>query len=142
MAVERAPRTLDEAAGDRDGSTTTLCDLLADPVAGDGYDRVDERSEIEQLEGLPGGLAERERNIVRAHYGFDGSSRLSARSRAGWASASSAFASSRSAPWTSCAPSWLADLRAVAYHSRSGPSAPTPHHGGAAPRRCGDPRRS
>jgi RNA polymerase primary sigma factor len=72
VAVERAPRALDETAGDRDGSTATLCDLLADPVAGDGYDRVDEWSEIEQLEGLPGGLAEREQNIVRAHYGLDG----------------------------------------------------------------------
>jgi RNA polymerase primary sigma factor len=72
VAVERAPRTLDEAAGDRDGSTTTLCDLIADPVAGDGYDRVDERSGMDQLEGLPGGLGERERNIVRAHYGLDG----------------------------------------------------------------------
>jgi RNA polymerase sigma factor (sigma-70 family) len=72
VAVERAPRALDETAGDRDGSTATLCDLLADPVAGDGYDRVDDWSEIEQLEGLPGGLAEREQNIVRAHYGLDG----------------------------------------------------------------------
>ena len=41
-------------------------------VTGDGYDRVDDWSEIEQLEGLPGGLAEREQNIVRAHYGLDG----------------------------------------------------------------------
>jgi RNA polymerase primary sigma factor len=72
VAVERAPRALDETAGDRDGSSATLCDLLADPVAGDGYDRVDERSEIDQLEGLPGGLADRERNIVRAHFGLDG----------------------------------------------------------------------
>jgi RNA polymerase primary sigma factor len=71
VAVERAPRALDETAGDRDGSTATLCDLLADPVAGDAYDRVDEWSEIDQLEGLPGGLADRERNIVRAHFGLD-----------------------------------------------------------------------
>jgi RNA polymerase primary sigma factor len=72
VAVERAPRALDETAGDRDGSAATLCDLIADPVAADGYERVDERSEIDQLHGLPGGLAERERKIVRAHYGLDG----------------------------------------------------------------------
>jgi RNA polymerase sigma factor (sigma-70 family) len=72
VAVERAPRTLDEVAADRDGSTTTLCDLIADPVSQDGYDRVDEWTEIDQIQDLPGGLAERERNIVRAHFGLDG----------------------------------------------------------------------
>jgi RNA polymerase primary sigma factor len=72
VAVERAPRTLDEAAADRDGGNAKLSDLLADPVSEDGYERVDNWSEIDQLRDLPGELAERERDIVRAHFGLDG----------------------------------------------------------------------
>jgi RNA polymerase primary sigma factor len=72
LAVERAPRALDEAAGEREGSTVTLCDLIADPVSQDGYDHVDEWSHVAQLRDLPGTLPGRERDIVRAHFGLDG----------------------------------------------------------------------
>ncbi|MEA2331986.1 MAG: polymerase primary sigma factor [Thermoleophilaceae bacterium] len=69
VAVDRAPRTLDEPAGDDDVSSPG--ELLADPGAEHEYERVEERLEIERLRRERVHLVGRERHIVTAHYGLD-----------------------------------------------------------------------
>jgi RNA polymerase sigma factor (sigma-70 family) len=68
LVVERAPRALDEPFAGEDGPAT-LADLLADPVAEEEYDKVEERLEIERVRDLTDGLGKRERTILYEHYG-------------------------------------------------------------------------
>jgi RNA polymerase primary sigma factor len=70
LAVERAPRGLDETLSSEDGPTGTLGDLVADPVSEDEYQRVVDNLEPHELRDLTDGLGEREREIVFSHYGF------------------------------------------------------------------------
>jgi RNA polymerase sigma factor (sigma-70 family) len=72
LAVERVPRALDEPIGDGEDLDRTFGDLLPDPAAEDGYDRVDRLLELGALPGLPSVLCEREQNVLRARYGLDG----------------------------------------------------------------------
>jgi RNA polymerase sigma factor (sigma-70 family) len=74
LVVERAPRGLDEPVAGEDGSAT-LVDLLADPVAEEEYDKVEERVEIERVRDLTDGLGKRERTILYEHYGVGRPSR-------------------------------------------------------------------
>jgi RNA polymerase sigma factor (sigma-70 family) len=71
IAIERAPRGLDERLPGEDEATATFADRLADPPAEDAYERVTDLIEAEGLRDLTAGLDERERNIVFAHYGID-----------------------------------------------------------------------
>jgi RNA polymerase primary sigma factor len=75
LAVERAPRGLDERVAGDNGSPGTLGELVADPVSEDGYDHVLEEIEGDDVRDLSEALPERERNIVHAHYGFGGPAR-------------------------------------------------------------------
>jgi RNA polymerase sigma factor (sigma-70 family) len=68
-AAERAPRSLDEPLATDDEGSATVGELLSDPVAEDGYERVDGALEIETLRTLAEGLDERERVVLHAHYG-------------------------------------------------------------------------
>ncbi len=70
-AVEAYPRALDEPLDNGHGGAS-LGDLLADPGAEDEYERVREHVEVDELAALLGDLSERERTILRAHYGLDG----------------------------------------------------------------------
>jgi RNA polymerase primary sigma factor len=70
LAVERTPRGLDELLGGEDGSGGTLGDMVADPVSQDGYDRVVDRMDTEDLRDLSTGLDDRERQILFSHYGL------------------------------------------------------------------------
>jgi RNA polymerase primary sigma factor len=72
VAVERAPRALDEPIGDDEGRDGSFGELLADPGAEDAYDRVDRALQIEELRKLPSELCERERKILRARFGLNG----------------------------------------------------------------------
>jgi len=74
LAVERAPRGLEEPVGDDDGTDALFGELLADPFAEDAYERVDRRLEVEELRDLPSVLCEREQTILRARFGLDGRS--------------------------------------------------------------------
>jgi RNA polymerase sigma factor (sigma-70 family) len=71
LAVDRAPRALDEPVGGEDGEIGTFGELLVDPLAEEEYERVLAAIEIEELHGLLAGLSDRERHIVRARYGID-----------------------------------------------------------------------
>ena len=72
MAVDRAPRSLDEPVPGDGGAVGAFGDLLADPLAEDEYERVLRTVETEQLLALLAGLSDRERDILRARYGLDG----------------------------------------------------------------------
>jgi RNA polymerase primary sigma factor len=69
LAVERAPRSVDEPVG---GELGSLGELLVDPLAEGEYERVLASIEIEELHALLAGLSDRERDVVRARYGLDG----------------------------------------------------------------------
>jgi RNA polymerase sigma factor (sigma-70 family) len=70
IAIERAPRRLDERpAGDAD-SPSSFGEGLSDPLAEDAYERVDDLIEGDYMRDLSRDLDERERGIVFAHYGI------------------------------------------------------------------------
>jgi RNA polymerase sigma factor (sigma-70 family) len=71
LAVERTPKPLEEPVGASDGDIGTFGELLVDPMAEDEYERVLAAVEIEELHGLLAGLSDRERQVLRARYGFD-----------------------------------------------------------------------
>jgi RNA polymerase sigma factor (sigma-70 family) len=71
LAVERAPKSVEEPLSRGDGDIGTFGELLVDPMAEDEYERVLAAIESEELHGLLAGLSERERQILRARYGFD-----------------------------------------------------------------------
>jgi RNA polymerase primary sigma factor len=72
LALERVPQSMDEPALGADGELGAFGELLADPLAGDAYEQLLDRSEIEQIRALLGSLNDRERMILRARYGLGG----------------------------------------------------------------------
>jgi RNA polymerase sigma factor (sigma-70 family) len=72
IAVERAPRALDEPGPGSENQGATLGELLPDRRAEDAYDDVDGRLDAPEWRRLLGRLDARERLILRARYGFDG----------------------------------------------------------------------
>jgi RNA polymerase sigma factor (sigma-70 family) len=75
LAAERVPRGLEEPVGGEDPVAGTIGELVADPVAEEDYDRVDERMQVETFRELAEQLGTRERGIVFAHYGLAGPAR-------------------------------------------------------------------
>jgi RNA polymerase primary sigma factor len=75
LAAERTPRPLDEpVGGDHDGSGR-FGDLLADPSAEDPFDVVPRRLTAAHVPELLDLLTERERSVLRSHFGIDGDER-------------------------------------------------------------------
>jgi RNA polymerase sigma factor (sigma-70 family) len=70
IAIERAPRGLDERLPGEDATAASFAQRLADPFSEDAYERIDHVIEVERLRDLTAGLDERERSIVFAHYGI------------------------------------------------------------------------
>jgi RNA polymerase sigma factor (sigma-70 family) len=75
VAVDRIASGYDEPANRSEMSGATIGDLVADQRSQDGYDRVEGLLAGQALRGLPGGLTDRERLVVRARYGFSGPER-------------------------------------------------------------------
>jgi len=73
LALERVPQSMDEAVQGAEGNVGVFGELLADPLTGDAYEQLLDHSEIEQIRALLGSLNDRERMILRARYGLDGS---------------------------------------------------------------------
>jgi RNA polymerase primary sigma factor len=72
LALERAPRSMDEPVHGAEGELGVFGELLADPLAADAYQQLLDHSEIEQIRALLSTLNDRERMILRARYGLDG----------------------------------------------------------------------
>jgi RNA polymerase primary sigma factor len=70
QATERVPRSFDEPAGPEGMSTDAVGDRIADPAAEQAYDVVLEEIEISRMRNLTDQLTERERTVIRAHYGL------------------------------------------------------------------------
>ena len=72
LALERAPRSMDEPVQGAESELGAFGELLADPLATDAYEQLLDHSEIEQIRALLSSLNDRERMILRARYGLDG----------------------------------------------------------------------
>ncbi|MDX6607656.1 MAG: polymerase primary sigma factor [Solirubrobacterales bacterium] len=72
LAVERMPRSFDEPLGadGEEGTTATLGEMVADPGAEKAYDQVLDRMEVQAVRDLADRLDERERTVLRGHYGL------------------------------------------------------------------------
>lgn len=70
QAIERRPRAMDEPVSTDAGTTATLADTIIDPSAEQAYERVLDHLEVRQVRDLADHLEERERAVIRAHYGL------------------------------------------------------------------------
>jgi RNA polymerase sigma factor (sigma-70 family) len=69
-AAERTPRSTQEQLTDRDEATATIGDTIVDPTAEQAYQQVLDAFEIRDVRDLTEQLDERERIVIRAHYGL------------------------------------------------------------------------
>jgi RNA polymerase primary sigma factor len=72
QAAERRPRSLQERLGEDPHSAATLASEITDAEAELAYDQVLDKIEIRQVRDLAEQLDERERVVIRAHYGLGG----------------------------------------------------------------------
>jgi RNA polymerase sigma factor (sigma-70 family) len=70
QATERAPRSTQEQLTGGDEATATLGDMIVDPAAEHAYQQVLDAVEIRGVRDLTEQLDERERLVIRAHYGL------------------------------------------------------------------------
>ncbi len=70
-AIERRPRAMEEPLSAQGEATATVGDSIVDPAAEQAYEQVLDELEILEVRDLADGLAERERAVLRAHYGLD-----------------------------------------------------------------------
>jgi RNA polymerase primary sigma factor len=69
-AIERTPRGFEEPLGAVEGSAATFGEMVADPGAEQEYEHVLDEMEIEVVRDLAARLDERERTVLRGHYGL------------------------------------------------------------------------
>jgi RNA polymerase sigma factor (sigma-70 family) len=69
LAIDRTPRSLEEPLG-AEGATSAFGELLADPAAEKQYEQVLDTMEIQAVRDLTDRLDERERTVLRGHYGL------------------------------------------------------------------------
>jgi RNA polymerase primary sigma factor len=70
LAVERTPRAMEERLSGDSETTATVGDSIVDPAAELAYERVLDGIELNHVRGITDRLDERERAVVRAHYGL------------------------------------------------------------------------
>jgi len=70
QATERTPRSTQEQLTGDDETTATIGDTIVDPVAEQAYQQVLDAFEIRDVRDLTDQLDERERIVIRAHYGL------------------------------------------------------------------------
>ncbi len=70
QAAERTPRSLEEQVSTSDESAGTVGDRIADPHAEHAFDVVLDGIEMAEVGALTDRLGERERQVIRAHYGI------------------------------------------------------------------------
>jgi RNA polymerase primary sigma factor len=70
LAVDQAPRSFEEPIVADESTPATFGETIADPDAESDYEHVLDGLEIEDMRRLADGLDERERAILRRHYGF------------------------------------------------------------------------
>src|SRR5256886_15485511 len=70
QATERTPRSMQEQLTDGDEATATIGDTIVDPTAEQAYQQVLDAFEIRAGRPPTDRLDERERIVIRAHYGL------------------------------------------------------------------------
>lgn len=70
QASDRTPRSTDEGLTADAETTATVGDMIIDPVAEHAYEEVLDDLEIRELRDLADLLDERERVVIRSHYGL------------------------------------------------------------------------
>jgi RNA polymerase primary sigma factor len=70
QATERTPRSMQEQVTHGDAATATIGDTIVDPTAEQAYQQVLDAFEIRDVRDLTEQLDERERIVIRAHYGL------------------------------------------------------------------------
>ena len=70
QASELRPRSTQEQLTDAHGATATVGDTIVDPAAEQAYQQVLDAFEIRDVRDLTEELDERERIVIRAHYGL------------------------------------------------------------------------
>jgi RNA polymerase primary sigma factor len=70
QAIERTPRGIEERLRVDEETTATVGDTISDPVAQQEYERVLDEMEFGDLRGFAEQLGNRERAVIRAHYGL------------------------------------------------------------------------
>ena len=68
--TERRPRALEDPLSSADSSTTTVGDTVVDPIAERAYEHLLDELEIQGVFQLIDELDERERSVIRSHYGL------------------------------------------------------------------------
>lgn len=69
-AAERTPRGFEELLGSDAEIGATVGDTILDPVAEQAFERVLDEMEIREVRDVADRLTERERAVIRAHYGL------------------------------------------------------------------------
>jgi RNA polymerase primary sigma factor len=70
LATERRPLGMEEPLRANDASSPTIGETIVDPLAEREYDSVLDQLEISHVLDLTDGLEERERRVIRHHYGL------------------------------------------------------------------------
>ena len=70
QATERTPRAIEEPLGSESELTATFGETIADPAAEQAYQELLDELEMGYVRDLTTGLDERERAVIRAHYGL------------------------------------------------------------------------
>jgi RNA polymerase primary sigma factor len=70
LTTERLPRGLDDRLSANDASSPTIGETIVDPVAERAYEKVLDDLEMHQVIALTAQLEERERAVIRSHYGL------------------------------------------------------------------------
>jgi RNA polymerase primary sigma factor len=70
QAAERTPRSMQEQLTGKDDAAATIGDTIVDPSAEHAYQQVLDAFEVRDVRDLTEQLDERERMVIRAHYGL------------------------------------------------------------------------
>jgi RNA polymerase primary sigma factor len=70
LASDRPARSFEEPLATGEDATPTLGETVADPTAEKEYEQVLDKLEIQAVQGLADRLDERERTVLRGHYGL------------------------------------------------------------------------
>jgi RNA polymerase primary sigma factor len=70
QATDRTPRSMEEPLTSDTETTATVGDMVIDPLAEQAYEQVLDELEIRDVRDLAEQLDERERAIIRSHYGL------------------------------------------------------------------------
>jgi RNA polymerase primary sigma factor len=70
LAIDRTPRSIEQPLGAAGGTTATFGETVADPGAEKEYEHVLDTMVIQEVRHLADRLDERERTVLRGHYGL------------------------------------------------------------------------